>query len=283
MTVRVQASPWAASRRRAEALRERHGFAGEVLTLYLALLEVWEESWEAARAEGPEELPGWAAERVLPRVVAVTAEHGPAPLATTMRDAFLASDAPNGPFPALLAAWLAGDELVPVERYLARATLRGPLAAVDAGAACAADPSPRGERRCPTCGGPPQLSFRTDSGDSLVSGHRKLQCARCGESWSYTGNACAYCGETAGAKRTVHTEQRPGPQVGRGKAGQDDGLIFPHLRVEACTTCRRYLIDVDLGRDPRAVPEVDELAALPLGLYAAERGHSKITPNLMGL
>jgi hypothetical protein len=30
------------------------------------------------------------------------------------------------------------------------------------------------------------------------------------------------------------------------------------------------------------VPEVDELAALPLDLYAAGCGLSKITPNLMG-
>jgi formate dehydrogenase maturation protein FdhE len=58
--------------------------------------------------------------------------------------------------------------------------------------------------------------------------------------------------------------------------------MFPHLRIEGCSGCNRYLIDVDLGHDARAVPEVDELAALPLDLYAAERGLSKITPNLMG-
>ena len=33
---------------------------------------------------------------------------------------------------------------------------------------------------------------------------------------------------------------------------------------------------------PRAVPEVDELVALPLDLYAGEHGLTKITPNLMG-
>jgi FdhE protein len=153
---------------------------------------------------------------------------------------------------------------------------------VDAGLACAADPAPRGERRCPSCGGPPQLSFRTDSGDNLVSGHRKLQCARCAAHWSYSSSACAYCGETGGGQRTVYTEQRDGPQVGRGSAESGAGALFPHIRIEACSGCRRYLVDVDLGRDPRAVPEVDELAALPLDLYAAELGLSKITPNLMG-
>src|SRR5439155_1482594 len=62
-----------------------------------------------------------------------------------------------------LAAWLAGDELAPVERYLARASLYAPLVALeaDAGAACANDPSPRGGRRSPRCGRPPQLSFRS--------------------------------------------------------------------------------------------------------------------------
>ena len=72
--------------------------------------------------------------------------------------------------------------------------------------------------------------------------------------------------------------------VGRGDpAGSGESSTFPHLRVEACAACQRYVIDVDLGRDPSAVAEVDELAALPLDLYAADRGHTKITPNLMGV
>ena len=274
----IRASPWAAGRRRARALRGRHTFAADPLTLYLALLDVWEEASAAAAADRPEDLAGWAVRRVLPRVVAVTAEAGPAPLAESLSP--LADHRGPGAAVDLMAAWLAGEELVPVERYLARVTLRGPLEALDAGVACAADPSPRGERRCPRCGGPPQLSFRTDSGDHLVSGHRRLQCARCGESWSFSASTCAYCGETAGARRTVYTEHRDGPRVGRGESGD---VTFPHLRVEACATCRRYLIDVDLGHDPHAVPEVDELAALPLDLHAVELGFSKITPNVMGV
>jgi Protein involved in formate dehydrogenase formation len=272
----VLADPWAAPRRRAETLRERHPFAGEVLTLYLALLDVWERSWLDARASAelgdPERVAGWAADRVLPRVLEVTAGSGPRPLAQSLPPAV-----EPGAATELMTAWLAGEELVPVERYLARASLYGVLQASDATAACALDPSPRGERRCPRCGGPPQLSYRTDSGDQLVSGHRRLRCARCAHGWSFSSSACAYCGETA--RRTVYTERREGTQVGR---GDDSGATFPHLRVEACSSCRRYLIDVDLGRDPLAVAEVDELAALPLDLYAAEQGLSKITPNLMG-
>jgi hypothetical protein len=275
-------SPWAPQRRRAEVLRARHPFAAEVLALYVALLDVWDEAWDAANRERPEPpaLADWAAGRVLPRVVEATAKAGPEPLAGATRG-LLEAGATSEP----LAAWLAGDELTPVERYLARATLRGPLQALDADAACARDPSPRGDRHCPRCGGPPQLSYRAHSDDGLVSEHRHLACARCGSGWRYSGSACASCGETSAAQRTIYAERSERPVVGRGDPpapAPPEGPMFPHVRIEGCHSCKRYLIDVDLGRDARAVPEVDELAALPLDLHATELGLSKITPNLMG-
>ncbi len=282
------ASPWAAHRRRAELLRAHHSFAEEVLTLYLALLDVWEEAGAAAREQEPEApaLAGWAGEHVLPGVVEATVEAGPELLADAIRKRM-----EDGGAEAALVAWLSGsaDDLEPVERYLARASLRGPLEMLEAGAdACAQDPSPRGGRRCPSCGGLPQLSFRTDTGDQLVSGRRSLLCVRCGASWGYSSNTCASCGETGGARRTIYAERREWPVVGHGHATAPRSRpgapmpMFPHLRIEGCSSCNRYLIDVDLGHDARAVPEVDELAALPLDLDAAERGLSKITPNLMG-
>ena len=277
----TETSPWAPGRRRAEALRERQPFAAEVLGLYLALLDVWEAAWRDARDQRPQPaaLPGWAAAAVAPLVVEATARAGPAPLAAATGE-LLQGGAVAGP----LAAWLAGEELPPVERYLARATLWGPLQALDPDAACAADPSPRGGRRCPRCGGPPQLSFRTHSREALVSGHRRLACARCGTGWGYTGNACAWCGESAGTRRTIYAERRERPAVGRQQPAPDGdgGPTFPHLRIESCQSCQRYLIDVDLGHDAGAEPEVDELAALPLDLHAAELGLTKVTPNLMG-
>jgi FdhE protein len=244
-------------------LRERHPHAAEVLTLYLALLDVWEEAWLAARADPPQALAGWAAAHVVPRVVACTERFGPAPLGAAVREL--------EPVEPLLAGWLAGDELAPVERYLARAALRGPLEAVDA-----VDPATREARLCPYCGGQPQLSYRTNADDALVSGRRYLSCVRCGRHWAYAGSACASCGETAG--RTFFAEHHGGPVIGR----RSPDALLPHLRIEACAGCSRYLIDVDLGVDGRAVPEVDELTALPLDLFAAERGFTKIAPNLMG-
>jgi hypothetical protein len=280
--------PWPAQRHRAQALRERYPFAAELLTVHLALLDVWENGWELARVDRPRptELAAWAADRVLPQVVKATEAVGPEALGSATRQLGAA-----GGVEETLAAWLAGDELEPVPRYLARASLWAPLAALgaDVAEACAADPSPRDARHCPRCGGLPQLSFRSGTQDSLVTGARHLACARCAHSWSFSASACPSCGETTGARRTIYAEPRDGPVVGRDRDGPEadrptgnDPPTFPHLRIDACATCQRYLIDVDLGRDPHAVPEVDELAALPLDLYATERGLSKVTPNLMG-
>jgi FdhE protein len=285
--VEQERGPWTAHRRRAQDLRDRHAFAAEMLTLYLALLEVWQQGWERARAERPHpsKLAAWAAERVLPEVVRASGANGPAPLAEATREL-----ADAGGVERWLTGWLAGADLEPVERYLARASLWPALVALgaEAGEACAEDPSPRDERNCPRCGGLPQFSFRAGTEDRLVAGRRHLACARCGHSWSFSASSCPCCAQGTGATRTVYAERRHGPVVGRDGDGPDGEdappgtPTFPHLRVDACATCQRYLIEIDVGRDARSVPEVDEMVALPLDLYAAERGLCKITPNLMG-
>ncbi|MGI5282384.1 formate dehydrogenase accessory protein FdhE [Nonomuraea polychroma] len=305
---------FARDRARAGELRERYPHAAEVFGLYLALVEAWESVGDRVPSDGAVE---WAHVHVLPRVIEATAAHGPPLLAAAVRIAvgngLLAPDARAGPPAAangplgtaassggsplgtardsaggLLAAWLAGEELAPVERYLARATMRVvPLATPPVREAAGAGPvqgDPRPEPgRCPACGGAPQLSYRTAGDDPLVSGRRMLHCARCAHEWSFSATTCPQCGETG--KRTVHAEAaeeppRQEPRVGRGSAADD--ALFPHLRAESCETCRGYLIDVDLGRDPRAVPHVDELAAIPIDLHMADHGYIKITPNLMG-
>ena len=242
-------------------LRDRYPFAAEVLGSYLAVLDVWELIPEPPDSD----LVSWAASHVVPRVVAATEAGGPELLAKAVAEI-------EDPA-AVLAAWLAGAELGPVERYLARASL--PVVPAEA---CAGDPAPRDGGHCPRCGGLPQVSVRGESGDALVSGGRTLACARCDHSWSFSASACPACGETTGAKRTVYAEQHAGPIVSK-----EGAATFPHLRIDACASCDRYIIDVDMGRDPRAVPVVDELAALPLALYANDQGLTKITPNLMGL
>jgi FdhE protein len=58
---------------------------------------------------------------------------------------------------------------------------------------------------------------------------------------------------------------------------------FHHVRVEACDTCKTYIKTVDLTRNGLAVPVVDELATLPLTLWAQEHGYTKLQPNLMAV
>jgi formate dehydrogenase maturation protein FdhE len=277
--VETAASPWAGRRLRAEALRARHSFAAELLTLYLALLPVQEDAWSSACETPPSssELPRWGTTRVLPAVVEATVAAGPATLGKAARDRLAQPLAESA-----LAGWLAGAELDPVDRYLARASLAPVLEALgeSAGDACAPD-GDQGER-CPRCGGPPQLSCLASSGDSLVTGPRSLLCARCGSSWKSSRSVCPACGESEEEQLRVYAEQLEGPVSGNGKGDGDGQPVFPHLRIAACSACSRYLVEVDMARDARAVPEVDELAALPLDLYAADQGLTKVTPNLMG-
>ena len=58
---------------------------------------------------------------------------------------------------------------------------------------------------------------------------------------------------------------------------------FKHVRVEVCDSCRRYLKTVDLTKDGHAVPDVDELATIPLNLWAVDHGYSKSQTNLLGI
>jgi FdhE protein len=57
---------------------------------------------------------------------------------------------------------------------------------------------------------------------------------------------------------------------------------MPHVRVEACDTCKSYLRTIDLTKDGHAVPLVDDLAAISLTLWADERGYRRLQPNLLG-
>jgi hypothetical protein len=274
-------SPWADRRLRAEELRASHPFAAELLTLYLALLPVQEDAWERARERPPssEELPGWAAAGIVPAVVEATMAAGPPALGEATRSRLAEGSAGDG-----LAGWLADAELGPVERYLARASLGPVLEALgeQAGAACTHGRGDDQSERCPCCGGAPQLSWVAASGEELVTGPRSLLCARCGSSWSCARSVCPACGEREEARLSVFAERWDEPQATNGKSHDDEPPVFPHLRIASCSTCSQYLIEVDMARDARAVPEVDELTALPLDLYAAEQGLTKITPNLMG-
>jgi len=254
---------WARRRRRARHLAEVHSFATGLLRLYEALLDVQQPAFVRALDDRPEpgSLAWYVAGHVMNDVAKAAITAGPPALAACVPERLRDGDAAG-----FVTAWLAGERQEPVDEFLARAAAAPVLEALGsaAGAACSGIAADMG---CPRCGGRPQVSYLTGSGEALVSGPRMLECCRCGESWIHQRMTCAACGEASSSALPIFA----------------DAERFPHLRADACETCRRYVITVDLRKDPAAVPIVDELAALPLDLYARERGFAKITPNLMAI
>ena len=122
------------------------------------------------------------------------------------------------------------------------------------------------ERRCPFCGGKPQLSVLQNKEAGAESGNRDLMCAKCLSVWPFRRLVCAHCGEENPSKLAYFQSS-----------------THDHVRVEACDTCKHYLKGVDLTRLGIAQPLVDEVAAAPLDLWATEHGYTKIELNLVGL
>ncbi len=291
----VVAGHWTERRRRAAELMECWPFATELLTFYGALLDAQERAYETARAELAD--PSWAipyaVARVLPIVRAVTAAAGPEKLARGVAD--LATDGGNASaaeWEEKVKLWLDGGALSPVDRYLARAAVGPVLEALGPAFGQVWD-GPRDVRHCPDCGGLPQVSVLASTGEDLVAPRRYLECSRCARRWAYPRMTCAGCGETEARHQPIFaeegtTEAEATGTVVRGLGAAPSGTPVPvarfrHVSIYACRSCSRYLLNIDLSRDARAVPVVDEIAAMPLDLYAREQGIAKIVPNLMGL
>lgn len=116
---------------------------------------------------------------------------------------------------------------------------------------------------CPFCGSPPLVGVLRQEGDGAK---RSLICSFCRTEWGFLRIVCPACEERDERKICVYGTP-----------------AFACVRVEACDTCRRYVKTIDLTKDGLAVPEVDELAAVPLTLWADENGYSKVTRNIMGV
>lgn len=117
-------------------------------------------------------------------------------------------------------------------------------------------------RTCPFCGARPVAGVLRPEGEG---GKRFLLCSFCGHEWEFRRILCAGCGEAREESLPVFAAEQ-----------------FPHIRVEGCDTCRRCLRTIDLTKDGHAVPMIDDLAAIPLTLWAQEHGYARIEPNLLG-
>ncbi len=116
---------------------------------------------------------------------------------------------------------------------------------------------------CPFCGRKPGLGVLRPLGEG---GLRSLVCSFCLAEWEFRRIVCPGCGEEDPAKLPVYTAEE-----------------LKHVRVEACESCRTYIKTVDMTQSGRAEPVVDELAAIPLDLWAQKQGYTKLQANLMQL
>jgi formate dehydrogenase accessory protein FdhE len=116
---------------------------------------------------------------------------------------------------------------------------------------------------CPRCGWPPQVSMLAD--EPATQGNRRLVCAFCAADWIFPRSVCPACGVSGDEGLEFHVDNR-----------------LPHVRVEACKTCRGYLKSVDLRVIGIAEPLVDDLATPELDLWAIEQGLEKIVQNVLG-
>jgi formate dehydrogenase maturation protein FdhE len=267
---------------RAELLTSRYPFAKEILSFYLHIAKFQKELYEhlpkawgkrpIAPANGSfrSELHTGILLEPFGRFLSLIDAHGPAPLAAQAQrlkaqgDAAWAStleefwkaglqesinpDAPPGtPAADPLQEFLSRAFLQPYAEFIAGAT----LPPVSAMTVC----------RCPRCNSLPLLGVLRPEGDG---GKKYLQCSLCAQEWSFLRILCAHCGEQREEKLSVHTAEQ-----------------FPHIRMEICETCLHLLRTVDLTKDGNAIPIIDDLAAIPLGLWGEQHGYRRIQQNLL--
>ena len=129
--------------------------------------------------------------------------------------------------------------------------------------------SAKGERRCPLCAAPPQVSVvAEESGEFLAGSPRSLICSRCSYSWSFGRAICPWCGED----NSTHIHSY---------APEDQKLA----RIDACDTCSGYIKTFDLraAGAREIVPLVDDVATLTLDVWAHEHGFQRASVSLAGV
>jgi FdhE protein len=231
---------------RALLLAEEHPGSAELLQFAAGLLKA-QASVRAAElaAVAPAARP----------VLEYCAQKGPRELAADAREALV-----GGFDQRIRAYWDTGEF-----DYLARASL-APYARLLREAGRSPERGLSGP--CVFCGGGAWVaSRRIPPGPGTGEGAmRILHCALCAFSWQVGRIRCPACGEEDPEKLPSFTAP---PHSG--------------VRVEACESCKTYVKSVDLTVDARRVPEIDELVALSLDLWAVEQGYHRLEPGIAGL
>jgi FdhE protein len=277
----VAHTPWQRRIKRAENLATKHPFAAEILGFYLHVARFQETLYEqlervsrdSAKSSAAVSSAGESPSRRIfvhqddvvtntllahfPKFLSLVVEKAPAPLAQVAHD--LHTSGPTT-WPNLISeVWAHTDAPTKPEEFLVFAFLQ-PYAEL---ARVSRPTGNSASRICPCCSRQPALAILRPQGDG---GSRSLLCGFCLTEWEFRRIVCPGCGQEDHAKLPVYTAE-----------------TFPYIRVECCDTCHTYIKSIDMTKNGLAEPMVDEMASIPLDLWAQERGYSKLHPNLLGM
>jgi FdhE protein len=251
---------------RAEQLAEKWPFAAEVLQTYRLVLRFQQSLSLVSRKQN---LKGRSAER-LPQQIdlapfisefrflqRMTAASGRKELGAAINDDHAGSKQWEELLHAYWADTYSGSDAT--EAFLLHAFLQ-PIAEDFAVHAENTAPDQR-LPVCPFCGRKPVCGILRPEGDGAK---RSLLCSFCSTEWDYRRLICTACEQEDIERLPMYTAEE-----------------FPYIRVEACDVCNSFIKTVDLTKDGRAIPPVDEIASLPLTLWAEEKGYRKQHPNLL--
>jgi FdhE protein len=271
-------SEWQRRIARAEELGAQYSFAVEILRFYMAIARFQENFFEelGRSLERPRAGAGSVASdseafvrplqpeltRRFGSFLAVVEQNGPGPLREAARE--LRDGGDDSHFHLLTVFWKE-SETVPLppgpRDFFARAFLQ-PYAAGIRSRSTMHWKGPT-SYRCPFCKRKPGVGVLRPLGDG---GQRSLVCSLCLAEWEFRRIICPGCGEENHAKLPVYTAEE-----------------LKHVRVEGCDSCKSYIKTVDLTKSGLAEPIVDEMASIPLDLWAQKQGYTKLQCNLMQL
>jgi FdhE protein len=255
---------------RAEELAAQDSAAADILRFYAAVARFQEkfhreiEGSRAVREVAADANPfGRGMERDLARhfrpFLSVVERSGPGKLREASRE--LAGRDENAHFELLSGFW-DGDGMTSAPAtndFFARAFLQPYAVAVRT----RANMQWKGPTAflCPFCKRKPAMGVMRPLGEG---GQRSLVCSFCLAEWEFRRIVCPGCGEEDPVKLPVYQAEE-----------------FQHVRVDACDGCKTYIKTIDLTKSGLGEPVVDEMASVPLDLWAQVRGYAKLQVNLL--
>ncbi len=266
----MSANDWQRRIDRAEELTARHAAAADILRFYAAVARFQDEFY---RERGSPKRAGSSGIQSNPfaspvdrevaqgfrRFLPVVERNAPGGLREAAREFGAQNEESHY---QLLSAFWEGDGSGPAtEDFFARAYLQPYAAYVRERANLVyRGPTPY---VCPFCKRKPCVGVLRPLGEGS---QRSLICSFCLAEWEFRRIVCPGCGEEDPAKLPVYSAEE-----------------LPHVRVEACDSCKSYIKTVDLTKSGLGEPVVDEIASVALDLWAQMRGYAKLQVNLLQL